>query len=288
MLDKVYVDKSTGEQVRIINEDAINYVLDNSVRIKKVIFPKRYNEQVEVDPNSFFAAKYTSNDPLANLANQIKSLDSSKVSETGPGTQIKILQPSVVISDTSLPNGATIKQQQTEEPVKLSPEERKAMLEQWRKTQPGAQIPEVQQRNYEDEDEKFLNGDKPIVVKPPEPKVDPLQMMFKMFKNNYPVTINLKIEEKIPSPNFIGMVQENVEGDAIEYYSKIISDKFLSDPSKLKTEIYNQLKKIIDKELGTEEIVPTTSVVSDVTELNDLPKSGISGVWSDTPIHLKK
>ena len=260
MLDKVYVDKSTGEQVRIINEDAINYVLDNSVRIKKEVFPKRYNEQVEIDPNSFFAAKYTSNDPLANLANQIKNIDSSKVNETGPGTQVKVLQPSVVLSDTSLPHGASIKQSQSEEPIKLSPEERKAMMDEWRKTQPGAQIPGVQERNYDEEDERFINGDKPIVVKPPEPKVDPLQMMFKMFKNNYPVTINLKIEEKIPSPNFIGMVQENVEGDAIEYYSKIISDKFLSDPSKLKTEIYNQLKKIINKELGVEEKIIIPSV----------------------------
>ena len=129
------------------------------------------------------------------------------------------------------------------------------MLDEWRRTQPGAQIPEVQDRNWEDEDERFLNGDKPITARIPEqPKVDPIQMMFKMFKNNYPVKLNVEIEENIPNPTFIGMVQENVEADAVEYYANLISEKLLKDPTKLKTEIYNQLKSIINKELGIEEV----------------------------------
>ena len=264
MLNKVFVDKTTGEQVKIVNEDVNFYALNNSVRIKKDIFLKKYNEQVEVDPNSFFAPKITSNDPLAEIASKIKNLDPSRINENSAGTQIKY-NPAVVLSDTSQSN---VRQAQTEEPIKLSAEEKKVMMDEWRKTQPGAQIPQIQEKEYDDE--KFLNGDKPIVIKAPEPKVDPLQMMFKMFKSNYPVTIDLKIEEKIPNPTFIGMIQENVEGDAIEYYSKQISDKFLSDPSKLKTEIYNQLKKIIDKELGTEEIIPADITV----EPNTLPKSG--------------
>jgi hypothetical protein len=49
------------------------------------------------------------------------------------------------------------------------------------------------------------------------------------------------------------MVQENVEADAIEYYAKLISDKLLKDPNRLKEIIYNQLKQIINAELGIEE-----------------------------------
>lgn len=264
MLDKIFVDKTTGEQVKIVNEDVNFYALDNSVRIKKDVFLKKYNEQVEVDPNLFFAPKNMSNDPLANIASQLKNLDTSKINDSSTGTKIKY-NPPVVLSDNS--QSYVQKQAQTEEPIKLSPEEKRAMMEEWRRTQPGAQIPEIQEKEYDDE--KFLNGDKPIVTKAPEPKIDPLQMMFKMFKNNYPVVINLKIEEKIPNPTFIGMVQENVEGDAIEYYSKMISDKFLSDPSKLKTEIYNQLKKIIDNELGVEEKIIIPSVPTEERERMD-------------------
>lgn len=253
MLDKVYVDKMTGEQVRIINEDAINYQLDNSVRIKKEIFPKRYDEQMsEVDPNTFFQQAYKSSDPLANLANQIKNLDTSKIVDNpSTGAQVKYTPP-IVLSDNSMTQVA-VKQQQLEESVQLTPEQKKAMLEEWRRNQPGAQIPEVQNRNYDEEEERFLNGDKPITVKPPEPKVDPIEMMFKMFKKNYAVKLNINIEENIPNPQFIAMIQENVDADAVRYYADLISDKVLQDPTKLKDEVYKQLKAIVNKELGIEE-----------------------------------
>lgn len=253
MLNGVFIDKKTGQQVRIVNEDVNFYTLDNSVRIKKEIFANKYEEKVEIDPASFFQQNNRANDPLLNIANQLKGVDTSKiVDKDGPGTRVKYTPP-VVLSDNS---GAEIRNTPpVEETINLSPEEKKKMLDEWRKTQPGAQIPEVQERNWDElEDERFLNGDKPIKTeKIPEPKVDPIQMMFKMFKNNYPVKLNVLIEENIPNPTFIGMVQENVEADAVEYYAKLISDKLLKDPTKLKTEIYNQLKSIINKELGIEE-----------------------------------
>jgi len=255
MSDSVYVDKSTGEKVRIVNEDVNFYELDNSVRIKKDIFTKRYDQSLEIDPNSFFQPKLNTNDPLAVIANQLKSLDTSKISD-GPeagGAQVKYTPP-VVLSDNSMSQTA-VKQQQLEENIQLSPEQKKAMLEEWRKTQPGAQIPNVQNRNWDEEEERFLNGDKPItkVMAPEPPKVDPIQMMFKMFKSNYPVKLNVEIEENIPNPQFIGMVQENVDADAVEYYANLISEKLLKDPTKLKEVIYKQLKSIINKELGIEE-----------------------------------
>lgn len=250
MLNGVFVDKSTGQQVKVLNEDINFYVLDNGVSIKKDVFERKYEQQLEVDPSSFFQTQYSSKDPLLNMAQQLKNMDTSKISDAPEaGAKVKYTPP-VVLADTSLPPGATIKQQQTEETIQLTPEQKKQMLEEWRRTQPGAQIPEIQNRDWDD-DEKFLNGDKPI--KPIEPKVDPLQMMFKMFKSNYPVKLNVEITENIPNPTFIGMIQENVEADAIEYYANLISDKILKDPVKFKMDVYHQLKAIINKELGIEE-----------------------------------
>lgn len=253
MLDGVYVDKSTGEQVRIVNEDVNFYSLDNSINIKKDVFAKKYELQTEIDPNSFFNPNALTNDPMFNLAKQLKSLDTSKIPDQGEGTRVKFIEKPVVLSDTSIPPGTPVKQMQSESEIEISPEDRKAMIEKWRKEQPGAQIPSIQDRNWDDDDEKLLNGDKPIAPKIPEIKVDPIQMMFKMFKNNYPVKINIEIGENIPNPTFIGMVQENVEADAVEYYANLISDKLLKDPSNLKSQIYDQLKNIINKELGIEE-----------------------------------
>lgn len=236
-----YFDKKTGEKVEIINEDVNFYTLNNGIRIKKDIFYNKYEEHVEVNPDDFFKPASVSNDPLLNLANQLKNMDTSKISDNSEGTKIKYVPP-VVISDTSMPN-RPVQKQQVEQPIQLTPEEKKAMLDEWRRTQPGAQIPEVQERNWDDRFDTEVK-EKPIVKE--EPKVDPVKMMFGLFKNNYPVKLNLEIEENIPQPVLIGQIQENIEVDAIDYYSEIIVNKLIKDPSKLKTEIYNQLKKIIE------------------------------------------
>jgi hypothetical protein len=250
MLNSVFVDKATGESVIIVQEDVNFYALDNGVRIKKDVFMKKYDQKQEIDPNSFFNA--ASADPLLNMAQQLRNMDTSKVSDAPTtGAQVKFIEPTVILNDNSLPPGGSIKQPQMEGSITLSPEEKKSMLEKWRREQPGAQIPEVQNRDWNIDDERLLNGDKPIEVKTPKPEVDPIQMMFKMFKSNYSVKLNVEIEENIPNPTFIAMVQENVEADAVEYYANLISDKLLKDPTKLKTSIYEQLKVIINKELGT-------------------------------------
>lgn len=257
MSNNVYTDKSTGEQVTIINEDVNFYELNNKVRIKKDVFAKRYEQKAEIDPNSFFNTQYSSSDPLMNLANQIKNLDSSKISDDyDSGTKVRYTPPTV-LSDNSMSQTA-VKQPQIEESIVLTAEQKKAMLEEWKRTQPGAQIPQVQKKNWDDEDEILLNGTNKEnnIIQPQqktqkkeEVKVDPIQMMFKMFKSNYPVKLNIEIEENIPNPTFISMVQENVEADAVEYYAKLISDKLLKEPEKLKNQIYEQLKSIIEKDL---------------------------------------
>ena len=94
MTNNIFYEKKTGEQVKILNEDNNFYVLDNSVRIKKDIFAKRYEQREEVDPNSFF--KQPSNDPLLNIANQIKNLDTSRITDSAEsGAQVKYIPPVV-------------------------------------------------------------------------------------------------------------------------------------------------------------------------------------------------
>lgn len=248
MNDVVYTDKSTGEEVRIVNDDVNFYELDNSVRIKKEVFAKKYEKSDFVDPNAFFQTQYASTDPLLNMAQQLKNMDTSKINDNPTnGAQVKYTAP-VVLSDNSMSQSSMTPSQ--EAPIHLSPEEKAQYLAEWARTQPGAQIPKVQNINWEEEEERFLNGDKPIQSQPRVEikQVDPIQSMFKMFKNSFSVKLNVEIEEKIPSPAFIGMIQENIETDAVEYYANLISDKILGDPSNFRTQIYDQLKKIINEE----------------------------------------
>jgi hypothetical protein len=184
-----------------------------------------------------------------NMAQQLKNMDTSNLKDSPTaGAQIKFIENSVTLSDNSM-SQSPIKQEQVEGTISLTPQEKKKMMDEWRTNMPGANIPSVQEKNWEDEDQKLLNGDKPIEIKKEVPKVDPIKMMFNMFKSNYSVKLNIPIEELIPNPSFIGMIQENVETDAVEYYANLISEKMLNDPTKLKEEIYNQLKTIIDDEL---------------------------------------
>ena len=250
MSNSVFVNKQTGEKVSIIKEDTNFYVLSDNVSIKKDILAKKYDMVEEsINPDSFFQVPVSS-DPLVNMAQQLKNMDTSNIKDfPAVGAQVKYIEPPVVISDNSI-SQSQVKQQQIEGSISLTSQEKKAMLDEWRRKMPGADIPSIQEKNWdEDDDEKFLNGDKPIIIKPEETKVDPLKMMFNMFKSNYSVKLVIPIEELIPNPSFIGMIQENVEADAVEYYANLISEKILKDPTKMKTEIYNQLKTIIDDEL---------------------------------------
>ena len=257
MLNGIFFDKKTGEQVRIIKEEDNLYVLDSNVRIKKDIFAKKYEERLEVNPDIFFQTKLTT-DPLANIANQIKNLDTTKIIDGETGTKVKYTPP-IVLADSSNPNSTVIKQSQVVEPIHLTPEQKRAMLDEWRRTQPGAQIQTpVQENTWDDESAETTETQKPIATDysgvaryatSRVSNVDPMEMMFKMFKNNYLVKFNIEIEDNIPNPTFIGMVQENVEADAIKYYADLISDRILKEPSRIKTSIYEQLKMIIEKEL---------------------------------------
>jgi len=249
MPNSVFINKQTGERVSIVKEDTNFYVLSDNVSIKKDVLAKKYDMIEEsINPDSFFQAP--SSDPLMNMAQQLKNLDTSKITDNPTsGAKVKFIEEPVVLSDNSM-SQSQVKQKQVEGSVNLTPQQKKAMLDEWRQNMPGADIPSVQEKNWDEiDDEKFLNGDKPIEIKKEEPKVDPIKMMFNMFKSNYSIKMSIPIEEMIPNPNFIGMIQENVEADAVEYYATLISEKIIKDPTKLKNEIYNQLKTIIDNEL---------------------------------------
>lgn len=257
-----YKDKNTGEQVTIIKEDDSFYTLDNKVRVKKETFEKRYESVGTINPDDFF----NPTSAIEKLAKQLQNMDTNQIQERPDDvTRIKY-KPPVVISD-SQHHISPVSDNKVEGPS-VNESQRQRMIEEYKKNNPASQQP--QKFVYVDDDgaveyEMPKVGDitqqpqaipqQPLqtFVQPEAPKADPMQMMFKMFKNNYDVTINLKFEDKIANPQFIAMVMENVEGDAIEYYSKIILDKILKEPLKLKKEIYDQLKREV---YGAEQIEP--------------------------------
>lgn len=74
---------------------------------------------------------------------------------------------------------------------------------------------------------------------------DPVYSFFKSSKRNHDIKIKFEIKDKIGNPDFIKMMSENLDGDFIKYYTDDIITKFLSDTTKLKELVYEQVRKEI-------------------------------------------
>jgi len=248
----IYINKQTGEKVKIINEETSFYTLDDGVKIKKETFSKRYEQSDEIDVKEFLNPS-----ALENLANQIKNVDTDKVvNEPKHSTRIK-MKPPTILADNSRDQINPV--DNTSEGIQISESKRQQMINEYNmKKELGDKDarPPLFIENKPAQDEGYIEYEMPkegegkirqtSQINHPsntsQPQIDPLQMMFKMFKNNYDIKLTFEVDEKIANPAFIEMVMENVEGDAIEYYTKKILDKILKNPLKLKKDIYNQLE----------------------------------------------
>jgi len=245
----MYVNKQTGEKVKISKEEDAFYTLDDGVKIKKETFSRRYEQSDEIDPMEFL------NPPsaLEKLANQIKSVDTNKINDLNEGRKIK-MKPPTVLADNS--RGQINPVDNTSEGIQISEAQKQKMIEEYKmKNELGEKTKAPSFMNENQSSEGYIEYEmpregegnikqtsQPTQPTQPAPQIDPLQMMFKMFKNNYEIKLTFEVEEKIANPQFIEMVMENVDGDAIEYYTKKILDKMLKNPLKLKKDIYNQLE----------------------------------------------
>lgn len=245
MINKTFINKTSGEKVQIIKEDNNFYTLDDGVKIKKDTFNNRYEISDKIDPSTFLKSESA----IKNLADDLKKIDTSNIGERDDKTRIKY-KPGITISDNSIQNAPN-----QNEGIKISESQKQKMIDEYNMKQELGESSKKPEFTTDENNQTYieynmpeLDGGKPINKQQPlkspfqQTQIDPLQMMFNMFKNNYDVNIKLELNEKIANPQFIQMVMENVDGDAIDYYSKIILEKLLKEPLKLKKEIYNQLK----------------------------------------------
>ena len=86
-----------------------------------------------------------------------------------------------------------------------------------------------------------------------QPKEDnPVHKMFDKAKKVHPIKVNLKINEKIPEKSIIKMMEENFDESAIEYYTKDIYNKLMSDPSIIEDQVRDAIKKYVNSRSKTQ------------------------------------
>lgn len=113
---------------------------------------------------------------------------------------------------------------------------------------------------------------------PTIPEIDPFKMMFSTFKRNHEVVFNVQFKDKIGKPEFIKMMMENMDGDIIGFYKKMIMDNIMKNLSIIEDVVEKELKNI----LGEEEIIiekyndVSTAPLKKVTEKNVIKRPKIS------------
>lgn len=95
--------------------------------------------------------------------------------------------------------------------------------------------------------------------------VDPSEIMFKTFKRNHDITITLDFKDKIGNPDFVRMMLENIDGDIISYYKKIIMDNIMKEVNRIEYEVEKQLRKEI---FGTTEAEPASYEETTTVDVN--------------------
>lgn len=78
-----------------------------------------------------------------------------------------------------------------------------------------------------------------------QPQLSPSEMMFSTFKRNYDIKINITITDKIGKPEFVKGIVENMEGDIVGYYKKIIMENFMNNIKSVEDKVGEELNNII-------------------------------------------
>lgn len=85
---------------------------------------------------------------------------------------------------------------------------------------------------------------------------DPSEMMFKSFKRNHPISVTIKFEDKIGNPDFVKMMMENMDGDIVGYYKKIIMNNIINNIKHVEDEVERCIKLEIFGEEPEDELIP--------------------------------
>lgn len=108
--------------------------------------------------------------------------------------------------------------------------------------------PMVDQSNY--------NQTSGPIYQPTQQHVDdPSEIMFKTFKRNHEISINMTFKDKIGKPDFVKMMIENMEGDIIQYYKKVIMGNIMKNIKHIEDEVEKNLRSEIFGEEGEEDVV---------------------------------
>lgn len=267
--NKRFQNNENLEVVTIIGENGPFYNLSNGANIKKDIFFQRYSELIP-DASNFFSSQSASN--LQSLAEQLRSVDSSRVPDGDSPAQVTYKQPSISEPVPVPPDykGMLDKKRLWEEQhrdlsdYKVYDDDEEAAADFERRIQANQQPKKQnypQQPQYQQEQEYQPVMEQNSMQSPSQAPAyvsaeEEAFRFFKSFKKVFPIVLTVDFEEKIAQPDFIKLMAVNYEGDIIKYYTKEFMNRIYNDPGFLENKVYEKLREIVFAEPEVKERKP--------------------------------
>ena len=226
--NKKFIDISTNKPVFVKNQFENIAILEDDQRIDvKKLMDKNYYDDY-IDPSTFF-----SQSNLQVFADKIKSIPNETLQKMKDDTSESIV-------------------------IEYDPEDEKRALEKKAKemysTNSNAAISQIEKfKNLIDEDEmgelstNTVVTNEPIKSQPNPIRQHPMITMFKNIKKNTDFKISIDIDNKIPRPDFIEMMEDSYEVSIIDYLAKEFTKNIISDTSMIENKIKDAIKNIVYK-----------------------------------------
>jgi len=280
LANRSFKNNKTGEIIRVIDSFENIAVLENKQKldVRTLTDVNYYTEQI--DPGNFFNTQGAYN----LLADKIKNIPQSVLSNFNDD------------ENTSEENiydkfGSDITPQMNESAIIMSTEEdEKAELARKygvsldtnsqisRQNEAFARIlgedaedelPVVPQQQYVEQPPVVrVEAERPIVNEyNPAPVVveDPIITMFKNVKRSKDLSISLEINNKIPRPDFIEMMEDSYNTSIIDFLASEFTDNLLKNPQIIEDMIKEKIKELV---YGVETKDVNPQITDSVTQLN--------------------
>jgi hypothetical protein len=289
LANRSFKNNKTGEIIRVIDSFENIAVLENKqkVDVRTLTDVNYYTEQI--DPKNFFNTQGAYN----LLADKIKNIPQSVLSNFNDENT----------SDENIYDkfGSDITPQMNESAIIMSTEEdEKAELARKygvsldtesqvsRQNEAFARIlgedaedelPVVPKQYVEqppvvrvEAERPIVNTERPIVNEyNPAPVVvveDPIITMFKNVKRSKDFSISLEINNKIPRPDFIEMMEDSYNTSIIDFLASEFTDNLLKNPQIIEDMIKEKIKELVYGEVVETETKVNDQITDSVTQVN--------------------
>jgi len=286
LANKTFRDNKTGEIIKVIDSFENIAILENKQKmdVKRLMNTEYYTEQI--DPSSFFNNQNAYN----SLAEKIKSIPVDKIKDDPTSGEVQIN-----IDGMKLPG--TIAPATNESAIVMTTEEDE-MAELARKYGVTNPSNDIQRQNEafakllaEDEGEvqsiqvnrEPLQSVTTQEVRREVPKVeDPIITMFKNVKRNKDFSITLEINNKIPRPDFIEMMEDSYNTSIIDFLASEFTQNLLSNPEVIENMIKDKIKELV---YGPVETPVNPQITDSVTQLHNEKRDPLN--WEKEPVLSK-